>query len=289
MSVARASPESPHEQGVSERAVDTRFLEQPAFSVFEPSVRERLAACRHFPTPSELRALTLGIPNSSPLAFEFELEDAARVRAAGGFDRFIADTSRIPTRAASYHDLFGALIWLHFPELKSALHRIQLDRQGARRSARENAATHCDESGVLLVSSDPKVFEELAGLNWPSVFWERRAALLESTRFLCFGHGLLDALRVPHPRLLGMALFARVSPARLRLTASELRVYLDRALSLRLPEFLVEPARLQPLPVLGVPSWSDQQTAAFYDDTSYFRRARQKSQSARPASWIELD
>jgi len=147
------------ESANSARSFETRFLAHPAFDIFEPPVRERLAACDHFPLPAELRRLCQGIRTAERLSFEFEPEDEARVREAGSFDRFIAETSRIPTRPASYHDLFGALIWLHFPALKSAIHRLQLEPGTASRSARQNAATHFDESGVLVVSSDVRVFQ----------------------------------------------------------------------------------------------------------------------------------
>jgi hypothetical protein len=266
---------------------DARFLEHPAFSVFDAAVRERLALLGHFPAPSEFRALVSGIPNAAPLGFEFELEDGAAVREAGGFDSFIARTSRIPTRAASFHDLFGALIWLHFPLLKTALHRAHLEARAEVRGPRQNAATHCDESGVLIVSAEPAVFDAIAELNWPEVFWQRRAALARTTRFLCFGHGLLDALRVPHPKQMGMALFVRVSDATLALAAPALRVFLDRELSERLPGFLLEPARLAPLPVLGVPGWSPAQSPEFYEDSAYFRRARQRPR-AFAVEFIEL-
>jgi len=269
-------------------ALAARFLEHPAFSVFDPRALERLARLDHFPTEREFGALTVGIPTAGPLGFEFELEDAARVRSAGGFDRFIAQTSRIPTRPGSYHDLFGALIWLHFPLLKAAIHRAQLDVGSELRSPSQNAATHFDESGVLVLSSEPAVFHELCSLNWPELFWRRRTTLHETTRFLCFGHGLLDALRVPHPKLMGMALFVRVSPARLRLESSELRVFLDQTLSERFAEFLTAPARLHPLPVLGIPGWSPAQCAAFYENEAYFRRARQRARPPLTGTWLEL-
>jgi hypothetical protein len=267
---------------------DACFLEHPAFEIFEHSVRERLAAHEHFPAPSELRALAADIPVARGLEFAFELEDSARVREAGGFDRFIAETARIPTRSGSYHDLFGALIWLHFPLLKRALHRLQLQQGAPARSPAQNAATHFDESGVLVVSSDERVFQGLVDLNWSEVLWQRRAALRETTRFLCFGHGLLDALRVPHPKILGMALFVRASVAQLKLTPSELRIRLDQKLSGCLAEALAEPGDLRPLPVLGIPRWANAQTAAFYDDEQYFRRARHKPRAAAVATWVEL-
>jgi hypothetical protein len=220
--------------------------------------------------------------------FEFTPQTQPSLQDLGGFDRVIAETARIPTRAGSFHDLLGALIWLHFPALKTAIHRTQLAGAPRARNASENAATHFDESGVLVLSSEPAVFEQLAGLRWRDVFWEGRAELARSTRFIAFGHGLLDSLREAHPRLMGKALFAHVDAACLELGAAELRVFVDRALAPQLSTFLSEPARLHPLPVLGVPGWAPGQGHDFYDDAAYFRAARQRARSRIDVAWIEL-
>ncbi|HEY4104268.1 MAG TPA: DUF3025 domain-containing protein [Polyangiaceae bacterium] len=264
------------------------FLTHPAFSSFEPSVRERLVARGEIPSPDELGALMRDVPSARQPWFEFELQDEARVRAAGGFDRYIAETARIPTRKDSFHDLFGALIWLHFPKLKTAIHQVQLAAEPSVRGARQHAATHFDESGVIVASTDERVFRAIAELDWPGLFWQRREALRASTRFLCFGHGLLDALREPHPKILGMAWFARVSAAQFELGASELRGFLDRELSQRASAFLCEPAQLSPLPALGIPNWASPQTPEFYANEAYFRRARQRPKASTGASFVEL-
>ena len=263
-------------------------FEHPAFSVIEPRVRERLLALDHFPAPNEFRCLSQGLRVAIPYWFDFSVQDQAELLAAGGFDRALSRTSFIPTRLGSFHDLLGALIWLHFPALKTSIHRLQLASAGAVRGPSENAATHLDESGVLVLSTEPTVFEALSALDWPEVFWDRRAELRRTTRFLVFGHGLLDALRDPHPRLMGKALFARISAEQLELADCDLRVFLDRALAERLPGFLSEPARLEPLPVLGVPDWSPHQSRAYYEDEGYFRRARLRPSVPRAPSWLVL-
>jgi len=263
-------------------------FEHPAFSVIEPRVRERLLALDHFPAPNELRHLSQGLRAAIPYWFDFSVQDQAELLAAGGFDRALYCTSFIPTRLGSFHDLLGALMWLHFPALKTSIHRLQLASAGAARGPSENAATHLDESGVLVLSTESTIFEALSALEWPEVFWERRAELRQTTRFLVFGHGLLDALRDPHPRLMGKALFARISAEQLALADCDLRVFLDRALAALLPGFLSEPARLEPLPVLGVPDWSPHQSRAYYEDERYFRRARLRPRVPRAPSWLVL-
>ena len=264
------------------------FLWHPAFAAFEAAVRARLSECTRFPAPHELSALARGIPNALAPWFEFAPQNQAELDAAGGYDRFIAQNARIPTRLGSYHDLLGALIWLHFPACKTAIHRAQLGPQPVRRGPRQNAATLFDESGVLVLARDPELFERLTALNWVDVFFTRRAELAHDARFVGFGHGLLDVLRAPHPRVMGKALFVRVSVAQWALGPSELRVWLDAALAPRLASFLSEPARLAPLPVLGVPAWAPEQTLSFYQDASYFQTARSRSRAAHAPAWLDL-
>ena len=270
------------------KRVPAHCFEHPAFSVIEPSVRERLLSLDHFPEPTELRALAEGLETAIRLWFDFAAQDRAELLLAGGFDRLLERTSSVPTRVGSFHDLLGALIWMHFPALKTAIHRAQLAGKQGARGPEENAATHLDESGVLELSTEPTIFESLAALQWREVFWERRAELRRTTRFLVFGHGLLDALREPHPRLMGKALFARIAKDRLRLAGSEFRVFLDGALAARLPGSLSDPARLEPLPVLGVPDWSANQSRAYYEDERYFRSARLRPRAPRAVPWLTL-
>jgi len=269
--------------------VPEHSFQHPAFDVIDARVRARLLALDHFPAPHELRELTRGVETAMAPWFDFTAQDQAQLKAAGGFDRLLSRSSLIPTRANSFHDLLGALIWLHFPSLKTAIHRVQLAGDPRSRGPIENAATHLDESGVLVLSTEPKIFEALSALEWREVFWERRAELERTTRFLVFGHGLLDALRDPHARLMGKALFGAIAAERLQLAAAEFRIFVDGALAAALPEFLNTPARLQPLPVLGVPGWSANQSRAYYEDERYFRTARRSPRPLSAARWLALD
>jgi hypothetical protein len=268
--------------------VPAQSFQHPAFSVIDPCVRERLLALDRFPAVGELRALAEGLPSALEPWFDFAAQDQAQLLAAGGFDRFLSRTSCVPTRPGSFHDLFGALIWLHFPALKTAIHRMQLAGEKTVRGPRENAATHLDESGVLVLGTEPRIFQSLSALEWAEVFWGRRAELQQTTRFFVFGHGLLDSLRDPHPRLMGKALFVQVSSHQFALGGGDLRVFLDGALAARLPEFLSEPARLQPLPVLGVPDWSPHQSRAYYEDERYFRSTRLRPRVPSVLHWLRL-
>jgi DUF3025 family protein len=260
----------------------------PAFSLIEPCVRSRLLALDHFPAPHELRGLAEGLPTALAPWFDFATQDRAELLEAGGFDRLLARSALVPTRVGSFHDLLGALIWLHFPALKTAIHRVQLAAAPGTRGPSENAATHLDESGVLVLSCETTIFESLSALEWGKVFWDRRSELGQTTRFLAFGHGLLDALRAPHPRLMGKALFVRVPPDCLALSRSEFRVFVDGMLAALVPGFLSEPGCLEPLPVLGVPDWSANQSRAYYENERYFRTVRQRARAPRATHYVVL-
>ncbi|WP_266160722.1 DUF3025 domain-containing protein, partial [Dyella silvatica] len=66
------------------------------------------------------------------------------------YEQRIALRGEIATREANWHDLFNALIWLRYPELKRALNARQvaeIARMGPKlRSRPQYAQTHFDEA-----------------------------------------------------------------------------------------------------------------------------------------------
>lgn len=186
-------------------------------------------------------------------------------------------TGQVETRPDNWHDLFGAWIWLAFPQAKAAMNRRHWEAlsasQGApaaRGSARD-AITQFDECGVVVLCSDPSLWDGICAHRWHHVFAERRDDVARHLRFLVFGHGSLDALRAPFVGLCGKALCFQM--AALPATAEEA---LDRADSL-LARFLdgesdLSPRRWQPLPLLGIPgATSENMAPEYYEDTRQFR------------------
>ena len=73
----------------------------------------------------------------------------------------IVEQGLIHTRSDSIHDLMNALVWLSFPEAKSALHRAHYEAAQtrsqtapSRRTAAENMLSHFDESGTVVISEN---------------------------------------------------------------------------------------------------------------------------------------
>ncbi|HSQ09954.1 MAG TPA: DUF3025 domain-containing protein, partial [Burkholderiaceae bacterium] len=113
------------------------------------------------------------------------------------YESHIALTGRVPTRS-NRHDLFNALVWLVFPRTKARLNALQataIERAGvgAIRGPLRDAATVFDENGVVLVTRDECVIDDLRARRWNDVFLARRVAWGDVGVWI-FGHALLDKL-----------------------------------------------------------------------------------------------
>jgi DUF3025 family protein len=200
----------------------------------------------------------------------------ASVIASGGYDLHIRDTGHIPTRPRSWHDFFNACIWARFPRAKLALHAAMLRefewRSEAGRTRRQDWLTHFDECGVLVVSDDLELLENIAELRWRALFVDRRDSFVRDARVLCFGHATLEALREPFVGLMGKALLCHAAALGHRPTCGYDLAPVDAWLAAQLSSGTLPPLRA--LPVLGVPGWhAANQDPSFYDRSHYFRGA----------------
>lgn len=186
------------------------------------------------------------------------------------YESHIALTGRVPTRS-NRHDLFNALIWLVFPRTKARLNALQamaIERAGvgAVRGPLRDAATVFDENGVVLVTRDERVIDDLRARRWHDAFVARRPAW-NDVGVWSFGHALMDKLVAPYKAITAHAMTVALTPTA---TLEEI----DRALAERLGEGL-SPADFAPVPVLGIPGWcAANRGATYYDDTSVFRPVR---------------
>ncbi len=180
------------------------------------------------------------------------------------YERYVAATGRVPTRA-NLHDAFNALIWLAYPQAKAALNRRQadeIDRLGVRgaRGPVRDAATLIDESGLLLASDDPGVFDALARHEWRRLLVDWRSRWGRDIVAFAFGHALLEKLAGPFK-----AITACVVP--IPLAGDH-----DAAAARFIERAGLAPPLLAHLPVLGIPGWwADNEAPSFYDDPAVFR------------------
>jgi hypothetical protein len=209
---------------------------------------------------------------------------------AEGYEARIFASGEVPTRSGDWHDFFNALAWCAWPRTKAACNRLHLAELHARAAAglagrgpRRDALTQFDECGIVVVSADADIPELLGAHEWEEAFWSRRARLLQTTRFLVFGHGTWDQLRAPFVGLCAKALHRVVDPAWLALPAADALTETDAWLAAHLAANIdtLTPRSLSPLPLLGIPGVTpDNECAAYYRDTRQFRPRRRSTDAS---------
>jgi len=248
------------------------FAAAPPFAPFH-SWTERLAG-DGWPGLDRLNRLAeaAGLTNAHGLPLRFARQD--RRCGQRDYEAGILATGQVPTREDNWHDLFNALCWLAFPRAKLALNAVQCAaiEPGRPRGPVSDAATLFDESGLILVGPDPELGELLAARRWREAFVARRAAW-KQTRAYVIGHAILEKLLAPWPGITAKCLFL---PMDADTPEQAWRDEVDRRVAEAWQGGGIDrPARLFPLPVLGIPGWwPANEDPDFYADQTVFRPAR---------------
>lgn len=216
----------------------------------------------------------------SGAALAFIHQDQALFRDGLHYERRIHDHGRIATRAASWHDLFGALAWIDWPRTKLALNRLQvadLAVQGrGNRTRRQQSLTHVDEAGLMVAASDPSLLAAIQAHDWFTLFLARRAAWGREIVVHVFGHALHELARTPHLTLAGKALLFHVDAALLAAPRAAQVAALDAAAAdaIGAGRLAADPRDQPSLPLSGIPGWrAGNDDAGFIANGECFRPA----------------
>lgn len=229
-------------------------------------------------------------PDGTPLCFTTQ-DDLPHGMA---YERFIYQQHKIPTRN-NLHDWFGACVWSVFPKTKALLnakHIAHMNDDNTRNRLRDTI-TVFDENGAILVISNEKIGHHIAcaltNFDWQQClidhrpYWHNPNSPKDSdkAKIFIFGHALLEQLITPRKPLCSHTLIVSVPPLFFGLTKDKQHTFLDDCLSHRLEQLLqdgVTPKQLNPLPILGVPHfWQENQQPQFYQDTFVFRKGRKQT------------
>jgi hypothetical protein len=186
------------------------------------------------------------------------------------YEAFIYRTHTVPTRSNA-HDFFNGLCWLHFPQTKQQLNRLQaqaIQKEGvtAQRGALRDALTLFDENAALLCAPEV-LWEALYAQDWQALFVMHREAWKEAHLTL-FGHALLEKLLKPYK---GITAHVLCVPVPQHIQAADDNA-LDDWLSQQIHANEMERKPFLPLPVLGVPGWwAANEDKGFYEDPQVFR------------------
>jgi hypothetical protein len=179
----------------------------------------------------------------------------------------VFQTGCVATRPDNRHDLFNALAWLAFPKTKAlinALHAEEIPRENGRRGRKRDLLTLLDEGGAIVQCDDAELIALLRQARWKELFWERREHVQRSMRVCVLGHAVLEQAMKPWPGITCKALFAARDADPDAAACAWLAALAPDA----------TPAALASLPVFGYPGWfAENERAAFYEDTRYFRSA----------------
>jgi hypothetical protein len=235
---------------------------------------ERLPAGR-FPECAALNAL-LDRPITSGGGAAIRFVDSAP--AGEPYEQHVFHTGEVMTRPDNWHDLFNALAWMAFPLTKriiNARHCEEIGRRGVSgvRGTVRDVLTIFDEGGVIAAASDPALLGLVHGFHWKELFWHKRSDAMERMRFVVFGHALLEKALEPYKGATAKAMLVEVAPGFMALAPADQLAHLDEraAAWFSRPESTLSTRTLSPLPILGVPGWAANDTAAFYDDPEVFR------------------
>ncbi len=211
------------------------------------------------------------------------------------YEQVIYHRGVIPTRLAHWHDFFNACIWFLFPKTKALLNRlhiIQIDQFGlTQRSKMRNAITFLDECGVVIAVSDSNARFAFRNHQWASVFVEQRSNWGQSIEAFIFGHAIYETALKPFIGFTGKAYFVDVDDGFFVLSKVKQYQQLDSILSQQIEHLntLKDNSLLSPLPILGVPSWyDDNKQPDFYDNVDYFRPKRVAKKTEVESSIPEL-
>lgn len=210
------------------------------------------------------------------------------------YEKFIHTQHKIPTRN-NLHDWFGACIWSVFPQSKALLnakHIANLTADNQRNRLRDTI-TIFDENGAILVVSDDQIGQTI-GTSLPKFDWQNCLVTPrhhwhnphiptnnDKAQLFIFGHALLEQLTNPRKPLCSHTLIIAMPVAFFALSLSEKLQALDKQLCQTLDKLLVDgitPKQFNPLPVLGVPYfWEENSDPSFYQDDFVFRQGRKRT------------
>jgi Protein of unknown function (DUF3025) len=211
----------------------------------------------------------LSLPDALNALEQAPLDFCAQDRLPEGsaYEQYIAQTGQVPTRSNA-HDFFNALCWMHWPESKLQLNRLQsevIEAQGIgdARGAVRDACTVFDENAALIQIPDD-LWDDLRHRRWQHALWTQRERWAKEVRVWMFGHAALEKLIKPYKSI--TVHLWRV-PQGLQ-TLQDLDAWL--AMDLQADKLAQKP--FSPLPILGVPGWhAANAQAGFYDDPCVFR------------------
>lgn len=246
----------------------------PYWQDYLPFLRQ--FAGRGFPTCEQLNAL---LPHDLNSEGGYSIRFVASTDLEEGpYEQRIYSTGQVSTRPDNWHDLFNALVWARFPNIKQTMNTLHYHaehrHEGQGRGPLRDALTLFDECGVIVFSNQSETLESIRQHRWKDTFVDNREQWGIEVDVAISGHAMLEKLMSPYKSMTAKALLVQVSDGFMLLPREEKLKALDTEISagMRAGKLVAQPASLSPLPLAGIPGWwIDEQDLQFYADTGVFR------------------
>jgi hypothetical protein len=203
----------------------------------------------------------------------FVLQDQALLNDGLHYEARIAECGAIATRDANWHDLFNAMIWCAYPEIKRALNARQMTHIAtmgpSQRSRAQYALTQFDEAGVIVQVRDANLVDAWNRHDWTALFHRHASAWHHGGIRIAavIGHALLEHALVPELLLVGKCVVVQGDIDDEACVAKVARAIAEGRV-------LNDPQELRPLPLAGVPGWYPGQDAVFFAEAECFQPVR---------------
>lgn len=272
-------------------------MDMHAFAPLHPVI-ERMDM-QGFPTLADYNRMLAGhrpaITVHSGRALRFVAQEYGKLPFEHQYEPRCYLQGEVPTREGNWHDLLNALVWFVFPKAKAAINlrhyrALTAEQEVATQSQRgavRDTNTLLDESGVIVPCANAELAGLLRDFRWKELFWQRRTEVRSSMGFYLFGHGLYEKALQPYVGMTGQGLLLPVEQAFFDWPLAQRLAHLDERLAeyLSASQHCRSTRELTPVPLLGVPGWSeDSECERFYDNSSYFRPGRQSRAQSDPLS-----
>lgn len=193
------------------------------------------------------------------------------------YDPMILKKNKLLTRLSNWHDFFNFTTWVKYYQIKKAINSVQYKYQHFRhvnqqqkRTVQENTLTQFDECGMIVICNNDELIYLLQNFKFKEFFTHKK--LFEHVVFLTFGHATLECYLSPY---IGLTAKAIICKTKKELTDNKENILNDIFTKLsnkiRNEEILFSNDFLQPIPILGIPGWHENQDENFYNNKSYFR------------------
>lgn len=198
------------------------------------------------------------------------------------YESHISDQGKVPTRE-NLHDFFNALVWLSFPKIKRQLNALQAAQIaqlgiGKSRGPARDAATIFDENAAILVLENSDIGRQLLthlrAHEWQSALYHMSSCFGKHAQVWSFGHALMEKLVQPYKAITAHTWVVWAESDFFQHAYHEQAAWIDQTVSKTLCGHALSTADYTPLPVAGIPGWSAEQGAAFYQDATVFRAKR---------------